>query len=127
MQENPLLKLPSPILKQIARILPSFQADLPQSFFAVLSHRYEFADAAEALLSDLSLPNGTTISPAETVLFVTEGCVFDTGGDAGGEADGAERVGDRGRNVDFCWLDEAMLEIFAMKIGGRGRDRWSRN
>lgn len=92
----------------------------PQSFFAVLSHKYEFADSAEALLSDLPLPNGTTISPTETVLFVSEGCVFDTVGDAGGEADGAERVGDRGRNVDFCWLAEAMIECFANKVGRGG-------
>lgn len=75
----------------------------------MLSHKYEFADSAEALLSDLSLPNGTLISPAATALVVPRGCVFDTVGDAGGEADDVELVGDRGRNVDFCWLGEAML------------------
>lgn len=126
---NPCLSLvfPSPAI----RIIPSRQFSTvstahshsrgsPQSFFAVLSHKYEFADSAEALLSDLSLPNVTTISPAEKVLFVSEGCVFDTVGDAGGEANGAERVGDRGRNVDFCWLAEAMMDCFANKVGRGG-------
>ena len=82
----------------------------------MLSHKYEFADAAEALLSDLSLPNGTTMSPATAALFVPRDCVFDMVGDAGGEADGAERVGDRGRNVDFCWLDEAILGCLAKYV-----------
>jgi len=50
------------------------------------------------------------MSPAETAVFGSdEDCVFDAVGDAGGEADGAERVGDRGRNVNFCWVEEAML------------------
>jgi hypothetical protein len=101
------------------------QAGSPQSFFAVLSHKYELADSAEALLSDLSLPNGTTMSSAGTALVVPGDCVFDTVGDAGGEADGAERVGDRGRNVDFCWVDEAMLEDFSQwqMYSGEWRDR----
>ena len=115
---NHFLLMPS--LNQVDRTQSSSQVNTPQSCFAVLSHKYEFADSAEALLSDLSLPNGTTISPDETVLFVSEGCVFDTVGDAGGEADGAERVGDRGRNVDFCWLAEAMIECFANKVGRGG-------
>jgi len=89
----------------------------------VLSHKYEFADSAEELLSDLSLPNGTTISLAGTALFVLKGCVFDTVGDAGGEADDVELVGDRGRNVDFCWVGEAMLEI---EVYGSQRWIWPR-
>jgi hypothetical protein len=32
----------------------------------VLNHRYEFIDADEAVLSDLALPNGTTMSPASS-------------------------------------------------------------
>jgi hypothetical protein len=83
----------------------------------VLSHKYEFADSAEALLSDLSLPNGTTISPAgiASLASVVEAFAFDTVGDTGGEADDVELVGDRGRKVDFCWLAEAMLGCIAKK------------
>lgn len=68
------------------------------------------------MLSDLSLPNGTIISLVETSSFAPGDCIFATVGDVGGEADGAERVGDRGRNVDFCWLAEAMLGFLAMKV-----------
>jgi hypothetical protein len=53
----------------------------------VLSHRYEFEDAEEALLSVLALPNGTTMSSTETVsLTATEIC----GVDVVDEADGVE-------------------------------------
>ena len=95
----------------------------PQSFFAVLSHKYEFADSVEALLSDLSLPNGTTISIAgiAPLASVVEAFACDTVGDMGGEADDVELVGDRGRNVDFCWSAEAILDIGCLaKKAGRG-------
>jgi len=53
----------------------------------VLSHKYEFEDAEEALLSVLALPNGTTMSSTETVsLTATETCGFDVVD----EADGVE-------------------------------------
>ena len=105
-----------PHAAQVGRVILFSQAGTPQSFFAVLSHKYELADSAEALLSDLSLPNGTTMSPATPALFVLGDCVFDTVGDAGGEVDEVELVGDRGRNVDFCWLAEAMLGCFAKNV-----------
>lgn len=95
----------------------------PQSFFAVLSHKYEFADSVEALLSDLSLPNGTTISIAgiAPLASVVEAFACDTVGDMGGEADDVELVGDRGRNVDFCWSAEAILDIGCLATkAGRG-------
>jgi len=93
---HPLL---APILIQVGRFVLISQRRSSQSCFAVLSHKYEFADAAEALLSVLALPNGTTISSADTALlaFVETG-VFDIVGEAGGVV----RVGERGRKVDFC-------------------------
>ena len=49
-----------------------------------------------------------------------EAFAFGTVGDTGGEADDVELVGDRGRNVDFCWLAEAMIVCFANKVGRGG-------
>jgi hypothetical protein len=51
----------------------------------VLSHRYEFVDDEEALLSVLALPNSPTMSLSETAsLTSAEACVFDVVDDADG-------------------------------------------
>ena len=123
---HPLLMLRSPFFNQVDRILPTSKADSPQSCFAVLSHKYEFADSAEALLSDLSLPNGTTMSPVgiAPLACVAQAFAFDTVGDTGGEVDDVELMGDRGRNVDFCWLAEAMLGRYVEVGMARLCDRW---
>lgn len=55
------------------------------SCFAVPNQRYEFADADEAVLSDLALPNGTMMSPAMRALAVSaDESVFDKAGGAVG-------------------------------------------
>jgi hypothetical protein len=73
----------------------------------VPNHRYEFADADEAVLSDLALSNGTMMSPASR----EPPGVFDKLG----KAVGVDWMGDRGRKLDleFCWagFGDAMLEI----------------
>jgi len=74
--------------------------------FAVLSQRDEFADAVEAMLSDLALSNGTMMSPAEIAsLEPADDGVFDKLG----VAVGVDWMGDSGRNFDCCWLGEAMV------------------
>lgn len=79
----------------------------------MLSQRYEFADADEALLSDLALPNGTMISLVvrASLEFVDDGVFEKLGMDVG-----VDWTGDSGRNLICSCVDEAMF-YFCERVG----------
>lgn len=107
----------------------SLHPHFPHHSLSALNHRNAFVDSADASLSALPLPNGTTMTSRAAATAETSASAVEAVGEVAALlsfAGSLERVGARrGRKVAVCcWGSEGILEGFELSYVCVGVDIW---